>query len=83
MLVAIMGGTIGGISWLLLWYYKGIPVVSVLIAGFVGGYLVASIVFNLTPLGTCIMQRFIDPDTGSYPLCVCVCVWVYVGASVV
>ena len=41
----------GGILWLLFWWYVGIPVLSVLLGGLCCGFLFTAVIFNLTPLG--------------------------------
>ena len=49
------GGLIGGILWLVFWWYVGVPVLSVLLGGLCCGFLLAAIIFNLTPLGKFIL----------------------------
>ena len=50
-IIASVVSLIGGLLWFLLWYFKGMPIVSLLCPCFVSGFLFASLVFRYTPLG--------------------------------
>lgn len=47
---ALVGGVLGGIFWLAIWWLFAIPVLSVSLSGFTLGFLVAAIIL-FTPLG--------------------------------
>ncbi|XP_064594529.1 transmembrane 7 superfamily member 3-like [Liolophura sinensis] len=50
LLVAGAVGVLGGLAWLIFWWFLGIPVLSVLLVGLVAGYVFSSLVF-FTPFG--------------------------------
>lgn len=45
------GAVVGGILWLMFWWYVGVPVFSVLLGGLCCGFLMTAVLFNFTPLG--------------------------------
>ena len=42
---------VGGVLWALLWYYKGLPIIAILIPSFVTGFLLSAVLFRFTPFG--------------------------------
>jgi len=44
-------GIAGGVLWLCLWLFWGLPVVMVLVPGFTFGYILTAYIFSYTPLG--------------------------------
>ena len=54
-LIALCCGLLGGVLWWLLWFFKGIPFIAVLLPGFTMGFVLANLLFNFTPLGKVIV----------------------------